>query len=62
MIEDSYNNFSDEFETFSSEDSTSEEIVFEESDFELYRNKENFQTIFSNQLFSKEEKFFSWNI
>ena len=56
MTENSYNFFSVGFETSSS--SEEEEEIFEESNFELYRNKENFQTIFSNQLFSKEEKYF----
>lgn len=31
---------------------------YEESDFELYQNKENFQSFFPDKLYGKEGKYF----
>ncbi len=58
-----YNSFSedseeDNFEEDYFEEDNFEEDNFEESDVELYRNKQNFQTVFSSQLFGKEGKYF----
>jgi len=48
MTSNYYSSFSVDFE----------EDNFEESTIELYRNKQNFQTVFSSQLFGKEGKYF----
>lgn len=47
-----YNAFSE------SESESEEEDNFEESYFELYKNKQNFQTVFSNKLFGTEGYYF----
>ena len=41
-----------------SESESEEEDDFERSDIELYPNKQNFQTVFSNQLFGTEGEYF----